>query len=539
MATAEPTVLTDSTMSGVPLETIAAQIGGPRIDDLLKRAAERAPDRPALRSPDGDLSYAELDERVTRCAAGLKAAVGSPDEVIAVAGTLDVAFAVAFFGIARSGNVSSVVNPYLTPDRLAHVLGTCAARYAIVSPQMYFRLVEVRHRLPVLEKIILTERAPDMGPEAAALPTLQDLIDGAPSTVDLPGSREEDRERVACLQFTSGTTGAAKAAQLTHFNLAVNAAQTAYAQQLTGSSVLFNYLPTFHLMHLTIAVHAAATLVVWRDEDIPASVDAANRYRATHYYSLPVRLSKLAVDPKLTHLEAPALRAILSGGSTLPPAAAIALSQHFGVPVVQGYGLAETSPSMHLGNLERPKLGSCGPLTPGAQSRIVDVDTGAVLPVGGRGEIQVRGPQLMRGYLGRSLSQDVDADGWFATGDVGYVDDEGYLYVVDRIKDTFKCDNWLVSPTEVERILLRHPAVADCVVLDYPDEFRGAVAYAIVVSNDPLASPADLIEFTNSQVAYYEQLRHVELATSIPRSPTGKVERRALRESVFGVTARR
>jgi long-chain acyl-CoA synthetase len=201
------------------------------------------------------------------------------------------------------------------------------------------------------------------------------------------------------------------------------------------------------------------------------------------------------------------------------------------VPVVQGYGLAETSPSMHLGDLDRPKLGSCGRVVAGAQSRIVDVSTGAVAPPGSRGEIQVRGPQLMSGgYLGRALAQDVDAGGWFATGDIGYVDDEGYLFVVDRIKDTFKCDNWLVSPTEIERVLLRHPGVADCVVFDRPDEFRGAVAYALVVPSDPAVSAADLVAHANAGVAYYEQLTGVGLVESIPRSPTGKVERRKLRD---------
>jgi len=269
--------------------------------------------------------------------------------------------------------------------------------------------------------------------------------------------------------------------------------------------------------------------VSWTDSDIVGSVQAAARYRATHYYSLPMRLSQLARDPELSGLEAPALRVILSGGSTLPTAAITALSQQFGVPVVQGYGLAETSPSMFLGDIDRPKPGSCGPVTVGAQGRIVDVDTGAVLPVGRRGEIQVRGPQLMRGYLGRRPGQDLDSEGWFSTGDVGYVDGEGFLYVVDRIKDTFKCDNWLVSPTEIERVLLRHPAVVDCVVVDRPDEIRGAVAHALVVLAGPSVTPDDLTEFANAGVAYYEQLHSIELVDSIPRSPTGKVERRALR----------
>jgi long-chain acyl-CoA synthetase len=159
----------------------------------------------------------------------------------------------------------------------------------------------------------------------------------------------------------------------------------------------------------------------------------------------------------------------------------------------------------------------------------VNVDTREVVPFGTRGEIQVRGPQLMRGYLGRDEGQDFDADGWFSTGDIGYIDEDGFLFVVDRLKDTFKCDNWLVSPSEIERILLRHPAVSDCVVFDHPDDISGAVAYALVIPSGD-ADPGELAEFVNKQVPYYEQIQHITLVDEIARSATGKVQRRDVRD---------
>ncbi len=149
--------------------------------------------------------------------------------------------------------------------------------------------------------------------------------------------------------------------------------------------------------------------------------------------------------------------------------------------------------------------------------------------MGEPGEIQVRGPQLMKGYLGQPATPEIDADGWFSTGDVGYVDEDGYLFVVDRLKDVFKCDNWLVSPTEIERVLLRHPAVAECVVVDHPDPFSGAVAYGFVTRRDDRADAGELIEFANAQMPYYQHLRHLELMDRIPRSPNGKIQRRDLR----------
>ncbi|UKY51786.1 class I adenylate-forming enzyme family protein [Streptomyces inhibens] len=517
-----------SVFSGPPLSEIGHLIDVGRVDELLGRTAGRAPKSTALRSPSGDWTYAELDADVDRCASALHRLLGGPDVVIALAAVLDASFAIGYYGISRSGNVSAIVNPFLTEDRLVHVLATSGARAAIVSPEVYRRLAAVRSRLPQLETVVLTARGEDSDAELAALPTLRELLDGAaPAATEYPHGDD-----VACLQFTSGTTGAAKAARLTHRNLIVNAAQTAYGHRLTESSVVFNYLPTFHLMHLSIAVTAGATHVLWPSNDIAGSVDAANAHRATHYYSLPMRLARLAADPRFTALEAPALRAVLSGGSALAPAVTTALSQHFGVPVVQGYGLAETAPSTHLGDLDNPRIGSSGLPVPGTDCRIVDVETRAVVPIGARGEIQVRGPQLMRGYLGREGASFTDADGWFSTGDIAYVDDAGQLFVVDRLKDVFKCDNWLVSPTEIERILLRHPDVADCVVFDWPDEFSGAVAHAVVVpkSGRETADTAAFAEFVNAKVPYYEQLRHIELVSDIPRSPTGKVQRRELRE---------
>lgn len=526
-AASDPTAAPSSAMAGPPLDTIAHLIAGPRVDHILRRAAERRPRHPALRSPAGDLSYAELDAKADAVAAGLSALTGGPGAVVALAAVLDPVFPQAFFGIARSGNISALVNPLLPEERITHVLRGCRARVAIISPGMFPVLAAVRDRLERLEHVLLTHREPGLPPEAAQLPTLEELMADAPALAE---PADQDVDAVACLQFTSGTTGAPKAVRLTHRNLTVNAAQTAYMHQADESSVLFNHLPTLHLMHVTVAATVGATHVLWPGADVAEAVTAADSFRATHYYSLPMRLAKLAADPRLHELEAPALRAVLSGGSALAPDAARVLSQHLGVPVVQGYGLAETSPTTHLSDLDRPRSGSSGVLVPGAESRIVDVETRATLPVGERGEIQVRGPQLMLGYLGRDLSQDVDAEGWFSTGDIGWTDKDGSLYVVDRIKDAFKCDNWLVSPTEIERVLLRHPAVADCVVVDVPHELSGAVAHALVVPAGPDCRPQDVMDFVNAKVPYYEQLHQVALVDRIARSATGKVQRRDLRE---------
>ena len=522
--------------AGAPLSTLKGLLGGPRIDDLLHRAAAAAPGHTALRDGELALTYAELEELSDRYAAALHALPGAPGDVIAVTTALDQHFPPAFFGILRSGRVPALVNPLLREDGLAHVLRAGGARAVVTPPEVYERVAAVRHRLPEMRQVILTRRDPAFPAIPADVPTLDELAARATGTAPAPAA---DPEAVGCVQFTSGTTGAPKAVLLSHRNLVVNAAQSARAHGLDASSVVLDYLPTFHLMHLTVTVAVAGTLVLCTDPDPADAMDAAVRHRATHFYSLPVRLARLAVHPRLPELECPTLRAVLSGGSTLPPAAAATLGQHFGVPVVQGYGLQETSPSTHFDSLEAPRPRSSGRPVAGTECRIVEVDTRTVRPPGEKGEIQVRGPQLMKGYLGRDLAHDTDAEGWFATGDIGVMDADGCLYVVDRIKDVFKRDNWLVSPTEIERVLLRHPAVADCAVIDRPHEFSGAVAHAFVVlapgahDTDPDALAAEV----NAGLPYYEHIEHIERTDRVPRSPTGKVLRQQLRDRPAGPSA--
>ncbi|MEU1752734.1 AMP-binding protein [Micromonospora matsumotoense] len=525
----ETTMDEDGVVRGEPLERTIAHLLDGRVDALLTRAAGLTPDRIALRCGAVALTFAELDRLATRCAAVLRTLTGGPDQVVALAGVLDPVFAVGFFGIARADNISALVNPLLREDGLIHALATVGAGTVVATPEMYRRIRPVRHRLPGLIHLVLTHRDEE-AKDDPGVSTLWELIDATTTTAPTPvGSPDA----VACLQLTSGTSGPAKAVQLTHRNLTVNAAQTVYGHRLTGDSVLFNYLPTFHLMHLTIGLAATATHVLCTEPDLAEAVRVADACGATHLYSLPVRLSRLAVEPRLPMMRIRSLHAVLSGGSAMPESATNTLSDHFGVPVVQGYGLAETSPSTHLGDLDRPRTGSCGRPVAGTECRIVDVDTGAVVPTGGKGEVQVRGPQLMRGYLGRERSQDVDADGWFATGDIGRVDQEGHLFLVDRLKDVFKRDNWLVAPTTIERELRRHPAVDDCVVFDYPDEFSGAVAYGLAVVRDDTVRPADLMAYVNDRLPYYEHLAQVELVDGIPRSATGKVRRRELRDQTL------
>ncbi|GHF65896.1 AMP-binding protein [Streptomyces thermodiastaticus] len=497
------------------------------VDLLLTRSAAAHSDRVAIRCEDRELTYAQLDAAATRCAAALRRCVPRQGTVVAITSVLSPDFVVGYYGILRAGQVAAPVNPYLREEQLAHVLGESGTEVALVDATGAARIAAVRDRLPRLRRIVVLGPLPEgAGRDVTGLEELLgDTAEPAhlPEVVVAPGD-------LACLHFTSGTTGAPKTVQLSHRNVLVNAVQVADAHRLDASSVALNHLPTFHPMHMNSAIAAGATQVLCPAPDPAESVRLANAFGATHYYSLPMRLSALAASDQLAGLRLQTVRMIASGGSALSPAAARTLADHFGVPVVQGYGLAETSPLTHSDDPADWRPGSVGRPVAGTEARVVDVDSRAVLGPGELGEVQVRGPQVMLGYRGESVPSCIDADGWLSTGDIGQIDATGRLVLADRLKDVFKRDNWLVSPTSVERVLERHPAVRDCLVVDCPHPLHGAVAAAFVVlaegAGDDVAAIAAEV---NAGLPYYQAVEHIEVVESIPRSPTGKAPRKELR----------
>lgn len=479
-----------------------------RLDELLSRAAAAHPERLAVIAGGTELDYATLDARVSSVAAALRETTGA-GEVVAVASVLHPDFAVAYYAAARAGRTAALVNPLLREEDLLHVLSVSGATLAVVDAALQERLGHVRDKLPALREVI----------------RIGELPQGAGTLAD-PGTGAED---IAVLQFTSGTTGRPKAVRLSHRNVVVNAAQIAHAHLLDGDTVTLNHLPTYHPMHLNSAIAAGATQVLCAAPEPYAALMAANRHGATIYYSLPVRLARLAADPDLDSIPVRTLKRIASGGSGLPATAARRLTKRFSIPVLQGYGLAETSPLTHSDDPENPVHGSVGTPVAGTECRVVDIDTRAVLPTGTAGEVQVRGPQVMRGYLGGPDGTGLEPDGWLSTGDVGRVDEDGRLFLVDRLKDVFKCDNFLVAPSDVERILLNDPRVADAVVVELPDAGHGAVAGALVVLKDsPESALQDIVAAVNDQLPYYQHIRDAMALDTIPRSGNGKVQRRLL-----------
>ncbi|WP_020497313.1 class I adenylate-forming enzyme family protein [Sciscionella marina] len=495
------------------------------IDGILHAAATAWPERTAIRTQDADISFAELDSTATRCAGIIASKLGAW-HAVGVVTTLSVEFAAVFYGIARSGNTIVTINPLLRDAAFEHILRSAEVRMVFVPRSLVDRFSALARNIPQLLRIIALDPEDDSAPRLAGF-----LRDGADRT---PGAPDPGPGSLACLQFTSGTTGAPKAVMLSHRNLVSNAAQVAWAHALTEETRILNHLPCYHLMHLNSAIYAGARQTLCHATDSVAALELANSEGAHRFYSLPVHLATLAArDEELPALET--VTAILSGGSALPAAAARTLSERLRVPVLQGYGLAEAAPLTHSDSLTSPKPGSVGYPLAGTECRVVSLDDGSEVLPGQKGELCIRGPQRMLGYLADPDSGALTGDGWLRTGDVGYVDADGALYLVDRIKDVFKCDNELVAPAELEGVLAAHPAVAECVVVDIPHQFSGAVPYALV-RIDPefdAISPARLTEFANEQLSAYQHIRFLDVVDRIPREANGKISRRAIRERLL------
>jgi long-chain acyl-CoA synthetase len=497
------------------------------LDGILRRTADRVPERAAIRTPIDDVSFAELDDRVSRMAAAIEELVGPQPARVAVTPVPGVAYPVTLFGAARGGHVAVALKQMLRGPGLEHVLRTTQARLAFVTEAMFNQLQPAWARLPELAAVILVDG--DIPDGHDRVYQLADLLEGADP--DAAADSRVDPASVVYVHFTHGTTGEPKGVQLTHRNLVANAVQTAHAHELDELDTVLNHLPVYHCMHLNGPVWAGATQVLCTDPDPRVAVEMANTYQAKCFYAQPGQLARLAVDPCLQQLKFTTVQVVRTGGTDLKPATAITLANHFGVPVLQGYGMVETAALTHSDKRARPRVGSVGPAVLGTESRVVDIDTRVPLPPGERGEVQIRAPQVMVGYLGRD-EPPVDAHGWLSTGDIGSLDADGYLSIVDRRSDLFKVGNELVSPTEVERVLLAHPDVRECAVVAYPDPLLGSVPYALVVPATPAGSVrlADVVTFANRELLPHQQIRHIAIIDAIPGAQFGKIHRRQLRE---------
>ena len=494
-------------------------------DYVLGHTATRA-DKPALiDGPTGRVvTYGELDDAVRRLAGGLVARGFGPGRVLALMAPNLPEYTVVFHAVALAGGAITTINPTYTEREIRHQLVDAGATLLVTVPA-------------TLE--VASAAAGGTGVTATAV---IGSADGVPSLEEWYGDPLDEQvpvsnETVVVLPYSSGTTGLSKGVMLSHRNLVANIAQIVPPGDFTADDVIIAVLPFFHIYGMQVLMNTGlsigATIVTMPRFDLAQFLQLHQDHRITRTFVAPPIVVALAKHPAVEDYDLSSVRQVFSGAAPLSAELAEEAGGRLGCEVVQGYGMTELSPVSHMTPAGGYKPGSVGVTVPNTETRIVDPLTGEDLGLDSDGEVWVRGPQVMQGYLNNpeATAATIDDDGWLHTGDIGHIDADGHLYVVDRLKELIKYKGFQVAPAELEGILLTHPALADAAVVGLPDEEAGEVPVGYVVPKpDQWASPADIQEFVAGQVASYKQLRNVVIIDAVPKSPSGKILRRVLKD---------
>lgn len=495
---------------------------------VLGEAAQRG-EKPALiDGPSGrTITYRQLVTCVRRVAAGLAARGFRKGDVLGIYSPNVPEYAIAFYAVSSLGGVNTTINPLYTSAELAKQLNDCSARYLLTVPAFLERAREAASRVPSLEEVFVLGEAEGATPFSA----LMAADDTAPEVPINP------REDLVALPYSSGTTGLPKGVMLTHRNLVSNLCQMNGADLVHDDDVAIAVLPFYHIYGLVVIMSAGlcagSTIVTLPRFDLEDFLETMQRYRITIGWMVPPIVLAMATHPLVDKYDLSSVRLVFSGAAPLSDDLARTCATRIGCIVRQGYGMTETSPVTHCAPPEGAalKAGAVGVCAPNTEARIVDLAAGLDAETGGVGEVWVRGPQVMKGYLNRpdATADMIDAEGWLHTGDVGYVDADGFLYIVDRVKELIKYKGLQVAPAELEAVLLQHPAVGDVAVIPSPDEEAGEIPKAFVMARTPV-SAEELMDYVAERVAPHKKIRLLEFVDAVPKSASGKILRRELVE---------
>ena len=494
---------------------------------LLERAAPRG-DKPAfIDGPSGrTISYREWAESVRTAAAGLAARGLRHGDVFAIFSPNLPEYAVAFHAVSLAGGVITTMNPLCTATEVHHQLIDAGARYLVTVPACIDKAQEAIRGSAVRELFVFGE-ASGATPFASLI-----AAGGLPPAIAI-----DARNDLVVLPYSSGTTGLPKGVMLTHYNLVANVLQASSALGVTEQDTMLGVLPFFHiygmLVLMNLSLYTGATVVTMPRFDLEQCLQMMQDHRITFANVVPPLVLAFAKSPVVDRYDLRSLRTVFSGAAPLGREVALAAGTRLGCRVLQGYGLTETSPVTHAtrAGAHETKVDSVGQPVPNTEARIVDVVTGVEMGPHEHGEICVRGPQVMKGYLNQpeATAAMIDAEGWLHTGDIGYADDDGCFFVIDRVKELIKFKGLQVAPAELEAVLLTHPLVADAAVVPFPHEEAGQVPKAFVVLKGEV-TPEQLMAFVAERVAPYKKIRCLEVVDQIPKSPSGKILRRVLVE---------
>jgi long-chain acyl-CoA synthetase len=540
------------------------------LDRFLKDAAAKHPNHTATifgaavgsRVMDAKLTYRRLDGAVNRLAAGLQQMGVQRGDRVAIMLPNCLQFIIAAYATWRIGGIVVCCNPLYVAREVEHLANDSGTETMVVMSSLYERVKSIRGDTG-LKRVVVTNIKEYFPGLLKFLFTLskekkeghrvdisgdvdthwfQDVIRGAPAQ---PAPVEVTPEDVAMLIYTGGTTGGPKGAQLTHRNLVSNATMlNIWAKSKEAEDVLIAVMPYFHIYGLTVGMNtcianAITIVLIPNPRDMVHVLKSIEKHRVTYYPGVPTMFVGFNNFPDRGKYDLSSLRFAVSAAAPLPPEVQERFEVITGGKMVEAYGLTETSPAATMDPIDHPRAHSVGVPVPDTDLKIVDVETGTrEMGVGEIGEIIIKGPQVMKGYwnmpteTASALRVGPDGQpGWFYSGDIGYMDRDGYFHITDRKKDMIIAGGYNIYPADVEAVLFDHPKVKEAAVIGVPDPRRGETVKAFIVLREgETATEEEIIAFCRENLAAYRVPRIVEFRTDLPKSLIGKVLRRELRE---------
>jgi long-chain acyl-CoA synthetase len=491
----------------------------PNLADLLSRSAAERPDRVAIKLDDTELSYAALDAAAARTAGFLRAKGVQPGDRVGIMLPNVAYFPICYYGVLRAGAVVVPMTGLLKEREVAFHLGDSGAKVLFA----WHQFADAAHAgaEQTDAECVLVE--PD---------EFEALLERYQPAVEVAERLPDD---TAVILYTSGTTGKPKGAELTQDNILRNVDVAAGLFGLDERTVTLGALPFFHSFGQTCALNATVSvgglLTLIPRFDGGKALEILERDRVTAFMGVPTMYAAMLHDPAGDETDTSALAVCVSGGAAMPVEIMRAFEDRFGCQILEGYGLSETSPVASFNRRDRErKPGSIGLPVDGVEMRVID-DAGNAVPQGEVGEVAIRGHNVMKGYwkLEEATAEAIDADGWFKTGDIARVDEDGYFFIVDRKKDLVIRGGYNVYPREIEEVFYEHPAIREVAVIGIPhDELGEEVAAAIALKAGADSTPGELRDFVKQRVAAYKYPRHVWLVDDLPKGPTGKILKREI-----------
>ncbi len=539
------------------------------LHEILERNARKIPDKTFTIFMGKKLTFKQVNDMADQLASALKDLGIQKGDRVSIYMPNTPYWPIVMFGILKVGGIAVATNPLYTPSELRFQFNDAKVKIVVVldHPQMYSRVKKVQDETPV-EHVIYANLKP-MIPKAKAiigrlLGKIPESKNKDPKDLDfikIIKNKEpliekpsiNPKEDVAVLVYTGGTTGDPKGAMLTHFNLIANLHQmneVVWPKVEPGNASILGALPFFHSFGLSVALLFAAfyglQIVIIPDPrggnpPFTDILEAIHQYKPVYFHGVPTLYNQLLYHPHIDKYDLSSLEACLSGAAPLPLELMKKWEEKTKSRIVEGYGMTETSPVASANPLKpdtKPgrKIGSIGLPLPDTFMKVVDVDEPTKeLPPGEIGEIAIKGPQVMKGYWNRSEenARVLTSDGYLLTGDIGYMDEDGYFYITDRKKDMIIASGYKVYPRDVEEVLFKHEAIQSAAVIGVPDPKRGETVKAFVVLKPEYRgkiTEEDIRNFCRKHLAPYKIPQHIEFRENLPVSVVGKVLRRVLKE---------